>query len=64
MYVLGCGSNSIVLLKLDAADGVVDFVDTYYTSAGGSSSGAGMLQIEALQHAVVAARSESDEVIL
>lgn len=65
VYVLGCNSDNVILIRLDEANGVVDSTvtySTYYSVVGGASSET-MFRIEALQYAVVAARSASDEVL-
>lgn len=57
MYVIDCAVDNIVLLQLDAPNGVVSGVITY------SMSGVTrFFRIVALQYAVVVARSASDQV--
>lgn len=62
--MLGCASNSVIHLRIDAETGLVASNDTYSTASshvGGSDTG-DVFQLEALDFSVVAARGGSDEV--
>ncbi|CAM9773342.1 unnamed protein product [Scytosiphon promiscuus] len=66
VYVLGCASNSITHLRVDADTGVVVSNNTYSTTSSdldGGTSG-DLFQIGALDFSVVAARGGSDEVVV